>query len=299
MRLSALLAAPLAWLLLLSGAPAAAADRPIGGRKLLLREAPSGPAANRLVHVGTGAGIQVGAGGGPGDPRCAGAGGGGASSLRIAASGGAGDVTIPLPCLGWSSNQAGTLYRYKDPSGATCKLVLVKNGALVKAVCKGAHLALDVSAGAAPVTIVATLNQDRFCADYGGTAVRDGGDGVTLLHRDAPAPAACPTTSTTVTATSTTTSTSLACCILYAGQCTWTPSEVACIIAGGVGVGPAGTVCDGVTGGCTGPPAGTGYCCQYPGAICTSGPTGDPTDCVEGGGVVFADATCRPDGVCE
>jgi hypothetical protein len=289
---------PLATLtcILLAGGVGRAADHMVVGKKLLLRTPAAGAVGNRVVHVGTNASITVGQAGSAGDPRCVGAGGGGASSLRIAAAGSAGDVTIPLFCSGWSLNGAQSAYRYKDASGATCKLVLVKDGALVKAVCKGAQVAIDLGAGAAPVTVVTTLNTDQFCAEYGGTVVRDGSDGSTLLHKDAAAPSSCPTTSTSTTATSTTTTTTLACCILYAGQCTWTTSEVSCIIGGGVAVGPPGSVCDGVTGGCTAV-ASPGYCCAYPG-VCTSGPTGDPVDCVEASGTVYDNAICAADGTC-
>lgn len=276
-----------------------AADHLVPGKKLLLKTPAGRPAANRVVHLGDATGAALGAAGGAGDPRCNAANGGGTSSLRIVASGGAGDVVIPLPCDGWTANGAGTMYRYKDPSGETCKLVLVKDGALVKAVCKGPQVAITLGPGAAPVTVVTTLNTDQFCAEYGGVVVRDGADGKTLLHENAPAPASCPTTSTSSTATSTTTSTTLACCILYAGQCMWTTTQVACIMQGGVNVGEPGSVCDGVSGNCLPAPATSGYCCQYPGNVCTSGPTGDPEDCVEAGGTVFADAVCLPDGSCQ
>ena len=282
-------------LLLLAAGTGRAAEHVVAGKKLLLKTPAAGTTGNRVVHLGTGAAITVGQEGGPGDPRCVGAGGGGASTLRIATAGGD-DVTIPLPCHRWSLNGSKTAYSYKDTSGATCKIVLVRNGALVKAVCKGAQLAIDLDAGAAPVTIVTTLNTDRFCAEYGGTAVHDGSDGTTLLHKDAPAAASCPSTTTSTTSTSPTTSTTLGCCILYAGQCTWTTSEYACIVQGGVGVGGPGSVCDGATGGCT-EVATPGYCCVYPG-FCTSGPLGDPLDCAEASGTVYPSATCTPDGAC-
>jgi hypothetical protein len=280
-------------LLLLAAATGRASDHVVSGKKLLLKT-PADATRNRVVSLGTGAAIAVGQEGGAGDPRCVGAGGGGASSLRVITAGGD-EVTIPLPCHHWSLSGSKTTYTYKDPSGATCKLVLVRAGAIVKAVCKGAQMALDLAPGLAPVTLVTTLNTDHFCAEYGGTIVHDGSDGATLLHKDAPAPASCPTT-TTSTVTSGTTSTTLACCILYAGQCTWTTSEYSCILAGGVSTGEPGSVCDGVSGSCT-PTASPGYCCAYP-DHCTSGPTGDPGDCVDAGGTVHPSGTCTPDGAC-
>ena len=287
-RLTATLA-----LLLLAAGTGGATDRLVAGKKLLLKTPAAGATGNRLVHLGTGSMIAVGAEGSAGDPRCVGAGAGGASSIRIATSAGD-DVSIPLPCYGWSLNGAKNAYRYKDTSGGACKLVLVKDGALVKAVCKGPQLALDLGPGVAPVSIVTTLNTDRFCASYGGTVVHDGSDGTTLLHKDAPVSASCATTTTTPV--SGTTSTTLACCILYAGQCTWTSNDFDCIANGGAAIGEPGSVCDGVTGNCQ-PTATPGYCCDYP-STCTSGPTGDPEDCVDAGGTVYSSARCLPDGAC-
>jgi hypothetical protein len=111
-------------------------------------------------------------------------------------------VTILLPCSGWSA--AGTTYRYKDTSGSTCRLVLVRQGSLVKAVCKGPQVGIDLNGGMSPVSVVLTLNTEQYCTEFGGTAVRDGSDDHVFLRRQASPPAACPTTTTTSTSTSST-----------------------------------------------------------------------------------------------
>jgi len=281
-------------LLLATAVAGRAGEYTVAGKKLLLKTPASGASANRVVHIGTGAAITVGQEGGAGDPRCVGAGDGGTSSLRITTTGGS--TTIPLPCVRWSLSGAKNAYRYTDSTGETCKLVLVKNGALVKAVCKGEQIALALASGMAPVSVITQLNTDVFCAEYGGTAVHDGSNGATFLHKAAPAPASCPTTTTSTTVTTGTTSTTLGCCILYAGQCTWSTSEFQCILDGGAAMGEAGTVCDGVSGNCL-PTASPGYCCAYPG-LCTSGPTGVPGDCVAASGTVYESAICTPDGAC-
>src|SRR5262245_5079971 len=108
-----------------------AADQLILGKKLLIKNPPAGTTVNKVVHLAKDATVTIGAAGAAGDPQCTGAGGGGVSSIHIAASGGAGDVTIALPCGGWTTNGANTLYKYKDSTGLTCKLVLVKAGVLV------------------------------------------------------------------------------------------------------------------------------------------------------------------------
>ena len=295
MRYPRLLAASLA--LLLAAGAGQAGEYVVTGKKLLVKTPASGPSGNRILHIGTGAAITVGQEGGSGDPRCVGAEHGGLSSLRITTTGG-GVSIIPLPCFRWSLSSAKNSYRYTDSSGETCRLVQVKNGALVKAVCKGDQVALALDGGMAPLSVIVRLNTDDFCAEYGGTAVHDGSDGSTLLRRAAAAPASCPTTTTSSTITTGTTSTTLGCCILYAGQCSWTTSEYECILhQNGAGIGAPGSVCDGGTGNCR-PTATPGYCCAFPGNVCTSGPTGDPEDCTTAGGTVYMNATCTADGAC-
>jgi hypothetical protein len=177
--------------LLFCAASGYAADQLLLGKKLLVKNPPSGTTNNKAVHLAKDSTVVVLAAGSAGDPQCTGAGGGGASSIRFKASGGAGDVTIPLACTGWTTNGANSLYKYKDTSGATCKIVLVKNGVLAKAVCKGAQVAITDQAGMAPVGVVTTLNTERYCTSFGGTLKKDGSDGKTFLAKDAPAPSAC------------------------------------------------------------------------------------------------------------
>ena len=208
--------------LLLTSTTAWGADQLLLGRKLLIKNPPSGPLNNKVVLVAKDPSITLGAAGGAGDPQCTGAGGGG-GSLRFVASGGAGDVTIPLPCVGWTTNGANTLYQYKDVTGATCKLVLVKAGVLAKAVCKGSQVAIDLDGTMSPVAVVATLNAEAYCTEFGGVAVQDGSDDRTFLRTNAVAPGSCaasaPTTTTTSTPATTTTTSTLAACGSASGTC--------------------------------------------------------------------------------
>src|SRR5688572_23168128 len=176
---------------LLVSTTAFGADQPLFGKKLLIKNPPAGSSKNKLVHLAKDPNITLGAAGSAGDPQCTGTGGGG-GSLRILPSGGAGDVTIPLPCEGWTTNGANTLYKYKDASGASCKLVLVKAGVLAKAVCKGAQVAIDLDGTMSPVGVVTTLNTEAYCTEFGGTAVQDGSDDKTFLRKESAAPASCP-----------------------------------------------------------------------------------------------------------
>src|SRR5262249_36290146 len=113
--ISALIGFAVVSLILVVAGTARAVDKPVFGKKLLIKNPPTGVADNKLVHLGKDPNIVIGPSGGTGDPTCSGAGGGGTSALRVIASGGADDVTIPLPCVGWSTNATNTLYKYKDP----------------------------------------------------------------------------------------------------------------------------------------------------------------------------------------
>lgn len=192
-----------------------ATDQLIFGKKLLIKNPPSGTTGNKVVHLGKDPNITVGGAGGAGDPQCSGAGGGGTSSLRIAASGGAGDITIPLPCGGWSTNGTNSIYKYKDTTGATCTLVMVKAGVLAKAICKGAQVAIDLNGAMSPVSVVTTLNTEQYCTTFGGVASQDGSNDKTFLRKNAMSPGSCPappTTSSTTSTTVSTTTTSLPAC---------------------------------------------------------------------------------------
>src|SRR5262245_58922535 len=94
--------------IIVTGTVVNAADQLILGKKLMVKHPSADATKRKMVHLGKDPSISVGAAGTAGDPQCTGAGGGGASSIRIAASGGAGDVTIPLPCGGWTTNGSNT-----------------------------------------------------------------------------------------------------------------------------------------------------------------------------------------------
>jgi len=174
--------------LALCGGGAFAADQLLTGKKLLIKNPPSGVSKNKTVHLSKDPAITIGAAGGTGDPTCGGAGGGG-GSITLAASGGAGSVTITLPCANWSTNPPNNQYKYHDSTKTTCTTVLVKPGKLAKAVCQGTQVAIDLQedGDTAPVAVAIRLNQDRYCTNFGGTVKKDGSDGKTFLHLDAPA----------------------------------------------------------------------------------------------------------------
>jgi len=274
--------------LLVTPCLAHATDQLLGGRKLLIKNGPDAT-ANRLVHLVKDSTIVVGDAGGTGDPRCSAAGGGGSSSLRIITSGGASDVTIPLPCEGWAMDESKKHYQYKDSSGATCRLILIKDDLSIKASCNGSQVAIDVSGGMVPVVLVMTLNTDQYCTSFGGTIMKDGSDGKTFLAKDSQAPDECFTTVTT-----TTTQPPVVCCH-NGSACTWS-QPIFCVppfFEGG-----SGSVCNAATGSCTPPPASPGPCCQFGTGNCLGSPLATEAACmmISGGGTFFPSAQCTETG---
>lgn len=101
-------------------------------------------------------------------------------------------LALPLPQWKGLGNPAGSKgYKYKGAGTLAdpCKVVLVKPK-IVKAVCKGDVLP---PAGPHPGTVPAQLGagdlSDRYCAEYGGTEIKN--DANLLKRKDAPAPALC------------------------------------------------------------------------------------------------------------
>ena len=88
----------------------------------------------------------------------------------------------PPGSKGYKYKGAGTL---ADP----CKVVLVKPK-IVKAVCKGDVLPpAPPHPASVPVQLGASDLSDRYCAEYGGTDIRN--DATLLKRKDAPAPGIC------------------------------------------------------------------------------------------------------------
>jgi hypothetical protein len=176
--------------LFLCGGFAHAANELITGKKLLIKNSGGG---NKVVYLSKDTSITTAAAAGTGDPRCSGAGGGG-GALRVRGQGG--DFTITLPCADWSANGPETLYKFHDSTQATCTIVQVKNGTLVKAICKGAQVAytLGTAQGNVDVTVRTGSAPQRYCATFGPPptqVVKDGSDGKTYLAKSSPAPGSC------------------------------------------------------------------------------------------------------------
>jgi hypothetical protein len=88
----------------------------------------------------------------------------------------------PPGSKGYKYKGAGTL---SDP----CKVVLVKTK-IVKGICKGPTLTpAPPHPGTVPTQVGATDLSDRYCAEFGGTEIKN--DASLLKRKDAPAPALC------------------------------------------------------------------------------------------------------------
>jgi hypothetical protein len=174
---------------MLVGKAANGADQGLTGKKLLLKSVP------KVVVISKDASISI-AGSDPIN--------GADSSVSFDAGGG--PVTLTLPKALWSTNGAGTLFKYKNadaPGGpSVVKIAKVKPG-LLKVVAKG--LPFAVPNGAATIDVVLSLDggTNSYCMTFSGT-----GDGAKFLVKDAlagncgpPGPTATPTPTSTSTPT--------------------------------------------------------------------------------------------------
>ena len=175
-----------------------AADQLIKGKKLLLKNPGGAPSANnKIVFLSKDATLAQ-PSGVTQDPRCAPNGtattGNASAALTVT---GSDSFSIPLVCDKWTVNGGGNLFKYKDTSGASCTVVIVKDNKLVKAVCKGTQVDYDLGAAETDVDVVLRSGPaNRYCTNYsaasGCTTVKNGSDGKTYLVKNcATAPGTC------------------------------------------------------------------------------------------------------------
>ena len=91
-------------------------------------------------------------------------------------------------------------FKYKKGGGIAgdpCKVVLIKGGKLVKAVCKGVDVDYDVNNGG-PINVALVAGGEKYCAAFGNstdpglcTETKDGSDGKTYLSKNCTAPGNC------------------------------------------------------------------------------------------------------------
>ena len=173
---------------------ARAADQGITGKKLLLRSTPKFVVLSKDPDISLTGSNPI----------------GGASS-SITFSDGTTTTTMNLPASNWSTNSAGTLFKYKNtlaPDGpSVVKIAKIKSG-LLKVVAKG--LPFPVPNGPRTISVVFRLDgvTNTYCMTFDGS-----GDGSKFYVTDAetgtcpvpatPTPTATPTSTPTATATPT------------------------------------------------------------------------------------------------
>jgi subtilisin family serine protease len=176
--------------------------QPLWGSKLRIKnKLPEDGSKNKIVFMSKDASIAIPTPESPDDPRC-GRGDGGSITVSSALS--LQSYSQLLPCDNWTLTGTATSpkgYKYRDQEldEGACKLVLLKNGLLMKALCQGqgptTELDYDLQEGQAqdPVSVVLTTGTtNTYCAEFGGEVKKDGSDGRSFAAREAGAPAGCP-----------------------------------------------------------------------------------------------------------
>lgn len=141
-------------------------DRPIDGRKLVIKRSSSG--REKAVFVSKDPNALFPTPEGSDDPTSVGA------TVEFV-SGSEGTSTLALPAGNWTLTPAGTIYKFKNktaPDGTSAvKVALVKQGRGLKVVAKAVGLPLAGVHGSVGIRI--RTGMLRHCARFGGTILRD------------------------------------------------------------------------------------------------------------------------------
>jgi hypothetical protein len=185
-----------AFLLLLSGGSAGAADHPVLGRKLVML---AGSTAQRLTFTSKDT-ILAPTTGGADDPTLVGA------SVEIYNPISDETATLSMPAPGWTVNTSGTVYRFRDVA-APARVAIVKAGRLLKVVARSTGITLD-EASQGSIGVAVTIGATTYCALFDGGSIRRDQPG-RFIARNALQPGSCPgvspgSTTTTLSGSTTT-----------------------------------------------------------------------------------------------
>jgi hypothetical protein len=169
-------------------APALAQTQLLVGSKLIIKNPRFGVQRNKLVFLSRDANVATPVSTSE-SPRCF---PNGAGIARLTVSSTAGEsFTIDLGsyrCANWTRNPAGTRFKYRDTTGQTCNVVLVKGGVLHKALCVGPQVAFQLGAPQGSVDVVLSTGSAprRWCTTFndgaeGCLVKKDGSDGRRLV----------------------------------------------------------------------------------------------------------------------
>lgn len=186
--------------LVMCAGSAYAVDQLITGKKLLIVNPASGPQNNKVVYLSKDPTIALPADASQ-DPRCP-AFGTNSAQITVGSVATGETFTIGLPCGNWTVNGAGNTFKYKDTTGATCKILIIKGGTLQKAVCKGTQVSYDLATGpqdqvSVDVVVRAGAAPRRWCTAFnaateGCTVIKNGSDGKKYLAKNCSSgPALC------------------------------------------------------------------------------------------------------------
>jgi len=105
---------------------------------------------------------------------------------------GGSSVTLTLDKTRWTALNGG--FKYTGQTGDPCKTIIIKQGKLIKGVCKGAAITLTPPlVGAAGVILRVGSTTIRYCAEFTNPTKNSGsGPDGTFKAKSANAPAACP-----------------------------------------------------------------------------------------------------------
>ncbi len=181
----------------LYGGSPLAVDQFLSGKKLIITNPASGATDNKIVYLSKDASL-VAPSDSASDPSCFIPGNSGGALVVNSPTTGEG-FSIPLPCDGWTHGPS-TFYKYKDSSGTTCKVVIINEGILQKAVCKGSQVsyALGVDQVSIDVKVRTGSAPRQWCTSFnatsaGCTIAKNGSDGKKYLAKNCTsAPATCP-----------------------------------------------------------------------------------------------------------
>jgi hypothetical protein len=178
---------------------ARATDYPIAGKIHIVKDTK----LNKMVAPGS---YTIPSALGPSDPTVAG------GALTVVDTGDSNGFSTTLGAAGWTGlgNPAGSKgYKYKGAGAGSdpCKIVLVKS-TIIKFVCKDDQ-ALDPPLTATSF-ITLSLGTDTYCAEFGGTTIKNVAG--LLKRKDAAAPASCVGSATTSTSSTTSTTIGGPCC---------------------------------------------------------------------------------------
>jgi hypothetical protein len=184
--------------------PGAPVDSPVSAKKLLIKNKdPDDESKNKVVMLAKDATITTPAPAAAGDPRCGlDAPGTVKANLMLSSLASGQSHSTDLPCENWklignTSNPKGYKYKDKELDDGTAKLVLWKDGKLLKAVLQGkgpTNLDYDLQLGIPQGTVAATFTSgtSRVCVVCGPDNGKDGSDAKKFQGKNCAAPPSCP-----------------------------------------------------------------------------------------------------------